>query len=229
MSYRIAKLAASVVAAQAASYAAFHPRSVADRMDQDNVRDIRAAEERTPGMKYAALIFKNLLRSKRRTVLTVLSIAVSLFIFSALVSIPTVANTILADTASAVRIICHSKSSLAYQLPLSYKQRIAAVPHVEAVTPQLWFQGIYHEASDQFPNFAIDPEVVDTMWPDWGISKQAAADFKRIRIACLVGKSTMHRFNLHVGQQIMLRGTVYTFNLTLDTSARSGEKRRRIL
>ena len=39
-------------------------------------------------MKYSALVFKNLFRSKRRTFLTVLSIAVSLFIFSALVSIP---------------------------------------------------------------------------------------------------------------------------------------------
>jgi cell division protein FtsX len=32
-------------------------------------------------MKYTALVLKNLIRSKRRTFLTVLSIAVSLFIF----------------------------------------------------------------------------------------------------------------------------------------------------
>jgi cell division protein FtsX len=32
--------------------------------------------------KYLTLIFKNLLRTKRRTILTILSIAVSLFIFS---------------------------------------------------------------------------------------------------------------------------------------------------
>jgi len=43
-------------------------------------------------MKYTGLVLKNLVRSKRRTILTVLSIAVSLFIFSALVSIPTAAN-----------------------------------------------------------------------------------------------------------------------------------------
>ena len=55
-------------------------------------------------MKYTALVFKNLVRSKRRTFLTVLSIAVSLFIFSALVSIPTVANQILGNTASSTRI-----------------------------------------------------------------------------------------------------------------------------
>ncbi|HEV2173833.1 MAG TPA: hypothetical protein VGR71_09710 [Nitrospira sp.] len=40
-------------------------------------------------MKFITLILKNLIRGKRRTVLTVLSIAVSLFTFSALISPPT--------------------------------------------------------------------------------------------------------------------------------------------
>ena len=39
--------------------------------------------------KFTRLLFKNLLRSKRRTVLTILSIGVSLFIFAVLVSLPT--------------------------------------------------------------------------------------------------------------------------------------------
>ena len=71
-------------------------------------------------MKYTALVFKNLFRSKRRTFLTVFSIAVSLFIFSALVSVPTVANQILADTASSTRIVTHNKSGLAYSIPIAY-------------------------------------------------------------------------------------------------------------
>src|SRR5437868_14230216 len=100
-------------------------------------------------MKYASLILKNLLRSKRRTILTVLSIAVSLFIFSALLSLPTVANQILGDTASSTRVACHNKAGLAYSIPLAYKQRIAKVPHVEAVAAQCWFGGVYREVFDQ--------------------------------------------------------------------------------
>jgi cell division protein FtsX len=38
-------------------------------------------------MKYVQLVLKNLLRNRRRTILTVLSIGVSLFIFSALISL----------------------------------------------------------------------------------------------------------------------------------------------
>lgn len=175
-------------------------------------------------MKFAALVLKNLTRNKRRTALTVLSIAVSLFVFSALASVPVVANQILSDSASSVRIACHNKAGLAYSLPEAYKQRIAATPHVVAVVPESWFGGIYHEVSDQFPNLAVDPEQVDVMWPDWGMSPQAIRQFKRLRTACLVGPATMKRFDWHVGQQIMLRGTLYPFNVTLTIVGIMGGK-----
>jgi cell division protein FtsX len=55
-------------------------------------------------MRYVALVLKNLLRNKRRTALTTLSIAVSLFVFAALISIPTVADQILSDTAASCRL-----------------------------------------------------------------------------------------------------------------------------
>ncbi len=166
-------------------------------------------------MKYAMLVLKNLTRSKRRTILTVLSIAVSLFIFSALVSLPTVANQILSDTASSVRVSCHNKAGLTYNMPEAYKQRIQTTKHVVAVVPESWFGGIYHEMSDQFPNLAVDPANAETMWPDWGVTHEQWEEFRTLRTACLVGSGTMKRFGLHVGQQIQLRGTIYRFNVQL--------------
>jgi len=167
-------------------------------------------------MKYAMLVLKNLTRSKRRTILTVLSIAVSLFIFSALVSMPTVINQFLADSASTTRLACHNKAGVTYGIPEAYKQRIVATPHVVAANAQSWFGGIYHAVSDQFPNMAVDPEMVGEMWPDWDISPQALHDFQRVRTGALVGTATMKRFGFRVGQQIMLRGTIYPFNVTLN-------------
>src|SRR5450631_3590009 len=114
-------------------------------------------------MKFVALILKNLVRNKKRTFLTVFSIAVSLFIFSALVSLPTVANQVLADTASSVRIVTHNKAGLTYAMPMAYKQKIAAVPHVQAVVAQAWYGGVFHDVTDQFPNMAIDHEQAEQM------------------------------------------------------------------
>jgi putative ABC transport system permease protein len=119
--------------------------------------------------KYLTLIFKNLLRSKRRTILTILSIAVSLFIFAVLVSLPTFANQMLADTTSSVRILCRTKMGLGYPLPEAYKLKIATIPHVVAVAPLVIYGGIYHEVSDQFPSVATEAEEID-MWSDWGLT-----------------------------------------------------------
>ncbi|HXN85665.1 MAG TPA: ABC transporter permease, partial [Candidatus Binataceae bacterium] len=167
-------------------------------------------------MKYLGLVLRNLFRNKRRTFLTVFSIAVSLFIFSALVSMPTMANQILADTASSARIVTHNKAGLTYSIPVADRQKIAIMPHVTAVVSQSWFGGVLHDVNDQFPNLAIDHEQADVMWPDWGLTDAQWDQFKKLRTACIVGADTMKRFNLKLGQQIILKGTVYPFNVTLN-------------
>src|SRR6516165_1791352 len=108
-------------------------------------------------MKWLGLILKNLRRNRCRSILTVLSLTVSLYVFCALTSVPVVANQILADSASSLRIACHNKAGFAYLLPQSYKRAIASAPHVVAVEPESWFGGIYHDVQDQFPNLAVDP------------------------------------------------------------------------
>lgn len=175
-------------------------------------------------MKFTALLFKSLLRNRRRTALTIISIAVSLFVFAALMSAPTVARTILADTASSVRMVVHNKAGLAYMLPEAYKQRIAKTPHVEAVAAQSWYGGIYREVTDQFPNFAIDHEQFDVIFPDWGVSPESMKKFQSQRTACLVGSATMKRFGWKPGDRITLRGTIYDFNLTFDIAGTFGKK-----
>ena len=175
-------------------------------------------------MKFTALVLKSLLRNRRRTALTIISIAVSLFVFAALMSAPTVARTILADTASSVRMVVHNKAGLTYMLPEAYKQRIAGTPHVEAVAAQSWFGGIYREVTDQFPNVAIDHEQFNVIFPDWGTSPESMKKFRSQRTACLVGSATMKRFGWKVGDRVTLRGTIYDFNLTFDIVGTFGKK-----
>src|SRR5438874_13239464 len=119
--------------------------------------------------KYLTLIFKNLLRSKRRNILTILSIAVSLFIFSVLVSLPTFANPMLADTTSSVRIICRTTMGLAYPLPVAYQPIIAAIPLVVAAAPLVIYGGICHEVRDHVPSVATDAAQIE-WWSGWGFT-----------------------------------------------------------
>jgi putative ABC transport system permease protein len=166
---------------------------------------------------------KNLTRSKRRTILTILSIAVSLFIFAAMISMPVLFNQVLTARASSLRIACHNKAGFVYWLPEAYKQRIAATPHVEAVAAQSWFGGIYHDPTEQFPNFAIDHEDIEKIYPDYGLTPEVVGAFKAERTATLVGLDTMRRFGWKVGDRIMLRGTIYPINVTLHIVGTLGD------
>src|SRR5260221_4631664 len=109
--------------------------------------------------KYALLIFKNLLRSKRRTILTIISIAVSLFIFALLVSLPTFVNQVLADTSSSVRISCHTKMGWDYPLPEAYRVKVAATPHVVAVGGCRLFFGRYQPGPPPGPPVRREPST----------------------------------------------------------------------
>ena len=164
-------------------------------------------------MKFLRLIARNLVRNRRRTLLTILSIAVSMFIFSALFTLPSFIDLVLASSASSPRLVCHGKAGLGYSLPESYGRKVAAIPHVVGVDMWNWFGGIYHLPSDQFPNLAMEQDQIETVWPDWRVSRESLDAFQHDRTAALVGLTTMQRFGFHIGQQIMLRDSVYGNNL----------------
>src|SRR5207247_5088229 len=118
----------------------------------------------------------------------------------------------LAHTTSSVAILYRNNMALSYPLPVADKFKIATIPQVVAVPPLVIYGGIYHEVSDQFPSVATEAKEID-MWSDWGLT--GVDEFKKIKTACLVAQGTMRRFNLRVGQQLQLRGTVYPFNVIL--------------
>lgn len=175
-------------------------------------------------MKYLPLIFRNLTRNPRRSALTTLSIAVSLMVFSTLRSLPDAFGRILSDRAASTRLLCHNRAGIFYSLPQAYEMRIARKPAVEAVAAFTVFLGVYRGPKDLFPNFAVDHERVEEVWPDWGISAEEAARFKHLRTGCLVGEALLSRFGWHVGDHIMLRGTVYPVNPDLTIVGTLGDR-----
>src|SRR5207253_4817541 len=106
-------------------------------------------------MKFYKLILKNILRNKRRTLLTISSIVVSLFLIITLATILT-EFTRGAEEANPLRLVTRHAVSLGFVLPVAQQQRIAAVPGVKGVMPFSWFGGIYKDEKNFFANFAVD-------------------------------------------------------------------------
>lgn len=164
-------------------------------------------------MSIAGFIAKNALRNKRRALLSILSVAVSLFLFILLqvglreMTLP------VEDVGSASRVIARHRISLGQMLPVSQQQIIERIPGVEAVSPFTWFGGKYRGEEVMFAQFAVDPEAFLKISSDAKISPQEAETFKADRRACLLGKITAEKYGLKVGDRLPLEGTYWPYDL----------------
>ena len=176
-------------------------------------------------MNYFTLVWVGLGRNKIRTLLTMASVTVALFLFCALGA---VLDTLKASiqVSSETRLITRNAISLVIPLPLAYRERIAAIPGVRSVSVSNWFGGqdpvnphnffaqFAVDAPTYFPIYARDIEIVaasppqaDTPVPA-GLDPKLAA-FLSERTACVVGDQLMKKMGWQVGQTIALKGTIY--------------------
>ena len=159
-------------------------------------------------MKYLPLLFANLLRRKVRTVLTVGSFAVAMFLFCLLVTIRS-AFTQGVDVAGADRIIVINKVSLIQPLPIAYKDRILRQPGVKEVTHANWFGGVYQEERNFFPQFAIDHETYRHLYDEFLVPDDQWQAFLADKQGAVVGKATAERFGFEVGDRVPIKGAIY--------------------
>ena len=167
-------------------------------------------------MTYPRLVLRNLFRHPLRTVFTMLSIALSIFLVCAVLTLPGALDRIVERSASNLRISVHHKAGLTYWLPLAFVHKIRSVPGVAAVNHWSWFGGIYDEPKNQFPNFALDPEEVESMWPDYHIDPAALTRFRTIRNGAIVGDGLVKKFGWKIGQEVTLRGTIFPVTLSFQ-------------
>jgi putative ABC transport system permease protein len=153
------------------------------------------------------LLLRNGLTNMVRTVLTILVIAVAVIAFSVLHT--AVRSYYLGAEASAPdRLVTRHNVSLMFELPLSYRDRIAQVGGVEAVAYGNWFGGYYQDPRNFFAQFAVDDTYLD-VYPEFLLGPEEKKAFLSDRTACVIGEKLATRFGWKVGQRITLTGTIY--------------------
>jgi putative ABC transport system permease protein len=159
-------------------------------------------------MRYLPLVLANLGRHKRRTVLTVASIALALFLFA---SLQTVVTTIAAAAqfGSARRLVSTNATGMVFTLPISYANRLQAMPGVQQVTWANWFGGKYGDGKRFFAAFAVDPASYLEMYPEIMVPEDQKQAFLRERSSALVGIRLKELFGWQLGQNITLQGNIY--------------------
>ena len=100
--------------------------------------------------KYIPFAFKNSLRNKRRTLLTMLSIGLSLFLLSMLIAIYHLFYHAQGPPQEALRLITRHRVSLAFDLPEYYGERMKKVQGVQVVCPETWFGAVTDDRAAKF-------------------------------------------------------------------------------
>jgi putative ABC transport system permease protein len=155
-------------------------------------------------MKFIGLVLKNARRSKRRTALTILSVALAVFLFSALRAVLQGFDAVSAAS-SAQRLVTIRSTSMIFSMPTSHGETIRATPGVQDITYANWFGGIYKDPKNFFGQFAVEPESYLRMYPEFLVSPEEKQAFLADRTGCLVGDGLARKYGWRVGERIVLQ------------------------
>jgi putative ABC transport system permease protein len=168
--------------------------------------------------RYFSLAFKNSIRNRRRSVLTISSIAVSLCLLGCLLAIYQALFLKEATPGQALRLVVRHRVSLAQPLPYSYEAQIKRVPGVRAVSVWNWFQGVYKDSRDPknfFARFAVEPKPFMAIRTQMDMPEDQRRAFITDQSACVVSKDLAEKLGFKLGQRITIKGDIYPVTLEL--------------
>jgi putative ABC transport system permease protein len=155
------------------------------------------------------LVVKNLLRNKRRTILTGSSVAISIFLLASLGMVYRAMGHAPETGESRLRLVTMRSPGLNLLLPVSYLQRIEKVPGVAAVTPMNWIGAYYRDPSNSFANYAVGADRLFDVFSEVKIPSDEVAAFKRDKTGAVTGKRLAGKYGWKIGDRITLLGSIY--------------------
>ena len=162
--------------------------------------------------RYLPLVWKNGLRNRRRSLLTISSIAASMCVLGVLMAMYSAFFYEQPSQGSALRVITRHRVSITNILPIAYGDKIRSVPGVEAVLAYQWFGGVYKEPKNMFARFAAEADNLWKVFPEYSIDPAQKEAFMHDPAGCIIGRSLVKRFGFKVGEKITLAGDIFPGN-----------------
>jgi putative ABC transport system permease protein len=167
-------------------------------------------------MTLSGFVLRNAFRNKRRAALSTLSVAASLFLLVTLQTFQREFTLPPEDIGASLRIAVRNKVSLGLPLPARQRPIIEKIPGIAGLTPFTYFGGKFRdEAFTPFAQFAVDPVAFTNVFVDAKTPADQLADWLKDRNSCIVGKDTLTRYGLKIGEKLRLTGTFYPVDLDL--------------
>jgi len=162
-------------------------------------------------VKLFKIVLKNLFRHRLRTILTMLGIATAVMAFGLIRTIVGAWNAgVVASSAN--RMITRHSVSFIFPVPLPYRQTLARVPNVAAVSWANWFGGVYGDPNDFknfWPRLAVDPDTYLDLYPEFQLAPDQLAAFKKERNAAVIGRKLAAQHGFKLGDVITMEGDIF--------------------
>jgi len=159
-------------------------------------------------MKYLHLVWSALMRSRTRTLLTLLSVVTAFLLFGMLDSVRVAFANSGQSLTGADRLVVASRLSITQSLPYRLLPQIEAVPGVEDVAFGNWFGGVYRDMQNFFPNFAVSDDYFE-MYPELVLAPDQLESFRGDRTGAVVGAALAEKFGWSIGDTIPLQATIF--------------------
>ncbi len=158
-------------------------------------------------MTKTGFIFANLFRRKVRTTLTLLSVTCAFLLFGLLQAV----NVLLKADVSfvgATRLVTQARVSMAQPLPMRMLPLLEAIPGVQAATQLLWFGGLIGD-NTTIAAFAIDPERLRRVSPQWVMPEEQWRAFANTRTGIIAGRLLAQQQGWKVGSKIPIKSNIF--------------------
>jgi putative ABC transport system permease protein len=163
-------------------------------------------------LRYLPLILKNCWRNRRRTILTIASIGISMCLLGVMMTMYHAFYLSEPQADEAMRLVVRNRVSLTQPVPQSYMSRIKQMPGVQEAMIGNWFGGTYKDNRDpknMFARFAIEPQKLFTVYGEMKLPEEEKQAWFRDRAGCIIGRDVARNHNLKVGDRLPIIGDIY--------------------
>lgn len=153
-------------------------------------------------------VIRNLGRHPLRATLTILAMCIIILAFGLL---RTMVTAWYGDSLGTPpdRLRTRHAVSISFQLPVTYQQRIAAIPGVSGASYANWFGGRWKDGKAFFPRYAVEPASYLGLHPEMKLPPSQREAFLRDRRACIVGRNLAAKLGWQLGDIVRIQGSLY--------------------
>ena len=166
-------------------------------------------------MKFFRYIFRNARRNPVRSILTIASTSICLFLMMILLAFFAINNEVAVESRIYNRIVTMNANGFAGMVPISFVGEVARMDGVAAATPFSWYGGKYHDEVMPFSQFAVDAEKIFDVMDELNVPPKQLKDFKENKDGCVIGAKLASDRQLKVGDPLPLKGDWYPVDMNL--------------